>query len=285
MKQRIIFCGIALLFITVGCLAFKGFIRSRSDISVPVKSMDTWQQADAPLGFPLNTGEQGSATGQLEPATLPPFDSRLIQLSPFERALLPTVTRMSAPMGSENGALTYNAQPFWENNNKRGGHHAGDDFNGIGGMNTDLGDPIYAIASGLVVYRGEPSPGWGNTLILAHRTPQDSIQLFMYAHMDQIHIALGSIIPRSSVLGTVGTANHNYPAHLHLEMHDSSGVYIGRGYTSQPGDRIDPAAMISQQQPKNPASLSPSPFSIMIKEQIQRKKESLTIKHDTSIDK
>jgi len=64
--------------------------------------------------------------------------------SPFELASLPVATRFDFPLGSEHGALTYNAQHFTEN------HHLGDDLNGIGGENSDLGDPIYAVADGRV---------------------------------------------------------------------------------------------------------------------------------------
>lgn len=281
MKQRVIFCGIAILFIAVAFFIARGFLRTRADMDVPVKSMDTWQQADASLGFPLNA----EARDTHEPPVIPNFDPRLIQLDAFERAMLLTVTHMTAPMGSENGALTYNAQPFWENNSKRGGHHTGDDFNGIGGMNTDLGDPIYAVASGRVVYRGEPSPGWGNTIILAHRTPAGSILLSMYAHMDQMHSALGSTVPRGEAIGTVGTANLRYPAHLHLEMHDSSGIHIGAGYTAAPGDRIDPTAIIVQHQKGGSENLSPSVFAIVLHAQQQKRQETMTIRNSVNTDK
>src|SRR6266481_1825760 len=62
--------------------------------------------------------------------------------SSIELASLPTATRFDFPLGSENGAMAYNAQRFTEN------HHLGDDLNGIGGEDSDLGDPIYAVADG-----------------------------------------------------------------------------------------------------------------------------------------
>ena len=65
--------------------------------------------------------------------------------SPFELAALPTATRFDLPLGSENSAMAYNAQRFTEN------HHLGDDLNGIGGDDSDLGDPIYAVAERLEI--------------------------------------------------------------------------------------------------------------------------------------
>ena len=76
--------------------------------------------------------------------------------SSIELASIPTATRFDFPLGGENGAMAYNAQRFTEN------HHLGDDLNGIGGEDSDLGDPIYAVADGLVLLARAGGPGLGD---------------------------------------------------------------------------------------------------------------------------
>lgn len=264
MKQRLFQLGIAVIFIAIAGIAAKGFIKKRTGQIIPIKSMDSWQQADAPLGFKIND-------------QVPPFDSRFIQLTAFERARIPTLTKTSEAMGTEHGALTYNAQPFWSDNTQRGGNHTGDDINGIGGMNTDLGDPVYAIGNGLVVYRGLPAPGWGNTLVLAHRTIQGDIKLSMYAHLKNIHSAYGDLVYRGESIGTVGTANLRYPAHLHLEMLESSGVYIGHGYTKSTGNHINPSVTIADLKRSHEANLHISPLAVALSEKLSQQHDGITL--------
>src|SRR5437764_10491503 len=98
-------------------------------------------------------------------------------------ASLPTAARFDFPLGSENGALSYNAQPFTQN------LHLGDDLNGIGGENSDLGDPIYAVADGMVLFAGEGGPGWGNVVIVLHAIDENGVRRYVhsyYAHCDTI---------------------------------------------------------------------------------------------------
>src|SRR4029077_1520121 len=82
--------------------------------------------------------------------------------SVLELAAIPTATHFDFPLGNENGAMAYNAQRFTENK------HLGDDLNGIGRENSDLGDPIYAIADGRVLLARDGGAGWGNIVILLH---------------------------------------------------------------------------------------------------------------------
>jgi len=184
---------------------------------------------------------QGANRPLAMPASGTP-DFRFHQFSMWQSLAQPVVDRIDEPMGSENGALVYNAQPFWEMNEARGGHHTGDDLNGIGGMNTDLGDPVFAAAEGLVVYSGVPSPGWGSVLILAHRLADGRSFQTMYAHLHQIDVALGSMVGRGQKIASVGTAGGNYPAHLHYEIRTGYGVDVGAGYAAYPLNRVDPQA-------------------------------------------
>ncbi|MCX6865565.1 MAG: M23 family metallopeptidase [Verrucomicrobia bacterium] len=188
-------------------------------------------------------------------------DHRLDIPAAWQVTQIPRALRFDPPLGSEHGGLVYNAQPFWEMNDKRGGRHLGDDLNGIGGMNTDLGDPLFAIADGLVLYAGESSPGWGKVVVIAHRLPDGHILHSMVAHLDRIDVAPGTLVPRGGRIGTVGTANGLYPAHLHFEMRAGDGVDIGAGYAMIPLNRLDPTATIATQRNAAAEDLAPSPLA------------------------
>ncbi len=210
-----------------------------------------WQAVDTPLAMP----------GDGEP------DFRLQRLTAWQVAALPRATSFDEPMGSEHGALTYNAQPFWEMNEARGGRHLGDDLNGIGGMNTDLGDPVFAPGDGMVVFAGEPASGWGKVVVLAHQTPDGRCLQSMFAHLDRIEVALGEVLARGAVIGRVGTANGNYPAHLHCEFRAGDGVDIGGGYGDRPLDRLNPAKVFAEFRANPPEALAPAPLAIVLAHQ------------------
>jgi hypothetical protein len=77
----------------------------------------------------LVTSCRPSSSPPPPPATPRPFDAAFVCLSPLEVATLPLAARFDPPLGGENGALTYDAQPFLTT------RHLGDDLNGIGGWN------------------------------------------------------------------------------------------------------------------------------------------------------
>ena len=238
---------LVILLAAGGMLGF-ALWRDRPPELLPIVSLTGFQDADAPLLMPAG-GE-------------PRFRFHLF--SGWQLGEIPASTRFESPLGSEHGALTYNAQKYWEKNEQRGGHHTGDDLNGIGGMNTDLGDPVHAIADGLVVFAGEPSPGWGKVAVVAHRDPAGRLLESMYAHLDRLDVAVGTLVARGRRLGTVGTANGYYPAHLHFEMRQGDGVDLGGGYGMFPLNRLDPTKTLGELAGAAPDDLSPSPLAIAV---------------------
>src|SRR5215212_6757650 len=122
--------------------------------------------------------------------------------SPLELASLPTALRFDFPLGSEHGALAYNAQPFPEN------RHLGDDLNGIGGENSDLGDPVFAVADGRVLSAQEGGPGWGNVIIMLHAYDEPGrkyVQSY-YGHLETMLVTAGQDVRRGEQIATVGSA-------------------------------------------------------------------------------
>src|SRR5438270_2462793 len=144
----------------------------------------------------------------------PPKISPAFQIAPpLLLAGLPTAARFDFPLGSENGAFAYNAQPFTEN------RHLGDDLNGIGGENSDLGDPVYAVADGRVIYAQEGGPGWGKIIIVLHAYDEHGARKYVqsyYAHLQSFGVALLDEVKRGQQIATVGNADGKYWAHLHF---------------------------------------------------------------------
>jgi hypothetical protein len=158
-------------------------------------------------------------------------------VSPFDLAALPTATRFDFPLGTEHGAMVYNAQPFTTNN------HLGDDLNGIGGENSDLGDPVFAVADGVVLSAREGGPGWGNVIIVLHAYREGNSRKYVqsyYAHLQTILVTAGQQVRRGEQIATVGTGGGRYLAHLHFEMREFVTPFIGAGYRKDTRGWLDP---------------------------------------------
>lgn len=149
-----------------------------------------------------------------------------------------TANRFDYPVGKPNANGYFNAQKFGKNN------HLGDDWNGLGGGDSDLGDPVYAIASGYVTFAKDHNPSWGNVIRMVHFLP-DSTQIeSLYAHCNEMFIKENQWVSIGEKIGTIGNANGQYKAHLHLEIRDQVGMPIGVGYDSETEGYLDPTAFI-----------------------------------------
>lgn len=150
------------------------------------------------------------------------------------------------PVGKPDADNYFNAQTFGEN------YHLGEDWNGKGGGNTDLGDPVYSTANGLVVFAEDVCCGWGNTVRIIHKLPNHSEYDYvesLYAHMHNINVKSGEFVKRGQQIGTIGTAHGRYKAHLHFEMRDVLNMSIGQGYSDDQNGYFAPTAFIKQNRP------------------------------------
>lgn len=137
------------------------------------------------------------------------------------------------PVGSPDGAGYYDAQPFGTND------HLGNDWNGLGGGDSDLGDPVHAITSGTVIEATDHAGGWGNVVRIAHCDGIESL----YAHLDAVEVMPGQPVIRGQRIGTIGTAGGHYLAHLHLELR-ATHLPLGEGYSADRSGYLDPTAYI-----------------------------------------
>jgi murein DD-endopeptidase MepM/ murein hydrolase activator NlpD len=97
----------------------------------------------------------------------------------------PVGTECSKPIGY------YNAQDFRVYSKVKNGYHLGEDWNGMGGGSTDLGDAVYAIGNGVVTMSKYIAGGWGNTIIIRHKLSNGTLINSLYAHLHSRDVQVG----------------------------------------------------------------------------------------------
>jgi len=151
------------------------------------------------------------------------------------------------PVGKPDAKGYYNAQGFLSTGYKKN-PHLGEDWNGVRGGNTDLGDPVYSISNGKVVLC-QNVKGWGEIVIIRHKLPDSNEIESMYAHFDAVNVKINDIVSRGQQIGTIGTGDGNYPAHLHFEIRKKnckSWGIVGPGYSNNHSGWVDPTAYINE---------------------------------------
>lgn len=153
------------------------------------------------------------------------------------RGICPIADRFDFPVGPPDAVGYHDAQPFGERD------HLGEDWNGNGGGDSDLGDPVHAIAAGVVVSARDHGGGWGNVVRVVHDLGTTRVES-LYAHLHRIEVTVGQVVAVGESIGTIGTAGGKYPAHLHLELRNRVGMPLGGGYGRNRSGHLDPTAFI-----------------------------------------
>ena len=153
-------------------------------------------------------------------------------------ARCPLATGFDFPVGKPDAKHYYNAQPFGKNN------HLGDDWNGVNGGDSDLGDPVYAIADGVVSFAEDVKRGWGNVVRIYHKLDEQTYVESLYGHLEVMSVAPGDIVTKGQQIGTIGNVGGRYYAHLHFEIRTEIDKPLGGGYSTDTEGFIDPTAFI-----------------------------------------
>ena len=166
------------------------------------------------------------------------ISSKLIKEKSVVIAAPPTEAKSFIfPVGGHNASGYYDAQPFGKNN------HLGSDWNATSGGNSDLGAEIKAVANGYVFFSKDVKGGWGNVIRIIHYTNKGRVES-LYAHCLDRKVKSGDYVSKGQVIGTIGTANGKYTAHLHFEIRDVVGMDLGPGYSWNTMGYLDPTKYI-----------------------------------------
>ena len=114
------------------------------------------------------------------------------------------------------------------------GDHLGEDWNrGSISSPDDYGDPVYAVASGEVVFAQADVPialstkNWGKVIIIRHTLPDGTQVESQYGHLKDMLVTAGAIVTRGQQIATIGDGDGRWASHLHFEIRYSNCPYWG----------------------------------------------------------
>jgi murein DD-endopeptidase MepM/ murein hydrolase activator NlpD len=204
------------LLITI-CLLVSGPHALKADDASNTKSVaNKSDQAPKPETVSIKAAEQGISKVN------PPLPR-----VPIQNERVPLADGFDFPVGAPDGKGYYIFKGFAM------GAHPGEKWNGNGGGDTDLGDPVYSIGDGLVVFANDAKRGWGNVVIIRHKyldsdgTPRmvDSL----YGMLNEIKVREGELVERGHQIGGIGQGPHRmYTAHLYFEIRKNIEILMNR---------------------------------------------------------
>jgi len=119
------------------------------------------------------------------------------------------------PFSGPSGTYTF----VWPANNH---YLSGTDYLPQGHPGIDiaagLGAPIYASDTGVVVFAGASTRGYGNLIIVDHGNGWQTA----YAHLSQINVACGQAVYQGNLIGLSGSTGNSSGPHLHFEMRNDA---------------------------------------------------------------
>ena len=157
------------------------------------------------------------------------------------------------PIGKPNAEGYYKSRGM----RLRAPQHFGEDWNGRSGGDSDLGDPVYAVADGVVTFAHNVHVGWGNVILTRHAYRDPATGQVKYCdtlngHLNEILVKDGQVIKRGQKIGTIGSNFGMYPAHLHFEIRNNITIGMQRSsVSSDMNNWADPTDFINKHRQLN----------------------------------
>ena len=103
-----------------------------------------------------------------------------------------------------------------------GSYHGAVDF-GTGGIS---GQPVYAVADGVVITAKALTTSYGNYIIIMHR--DGLYTLYAHGQAGSIAVSQGQYVKQGQQIMRVGNTGNSFGAHLHFEVRTGNGLYSNR---------------------------------------------------------
>jgi hypothetical protein len=185
---------------------------------------------------------------------------------------IPLSTGFDYPVGPTTVTQIKDGDGYYNYRDFGNVRHLGEDWNGENGGDSDLGDPVYSISEGRIVYADNAGPEWGNVVVIEHLLPSGTRIQSLYGHLASMLKTAGSVARREQI-GTIGKGYYygqkagvdiyDYDAHLHFEIRTDVALLIpGPGYGPNQVGRTDPSDFIDSHRtlgPPPPPSPPPPP--------------------------
>jgi murein DD-endopeptidase MepM/ murein hydrolase activator NlpD len=81
-------------------------------------------------------------------------------------------------------------------------------------IDAPVGSPVYAAETGVAIWAGYNTWGYGNLIILAHGSGWRTF----YSHLADVYVGCGQTVTKGEMIGTVGQTGQASCPHLHFEL-------------------------------------------------------------------
>src|SRR2546421_169235 len=238
-----------------------------SNLNTPRLSIEQMRQAGALAAQKVKEEDHDIETDSSEPDSPATVSPRKKEVSANAVRAIDRPSRESEPLSAQplsfSGQTAFtkladgfdlpvgkpDARGYYKARGMRAHGHLGEDWDGVGGGDTDLGDPVYAIGDGVVVFARDCHQGWGTVIIVRHAFRDGgSVRNVdsLYGHLQKILVRRGQTIKRGQQIAAIGNAHGLYDAHLHLEVRKNIAIGMSRDKFAQDSSNYyDPSDFIA----------------------------------------